>query len=1483
MSANTKKVYRLALYGLPASGKTCMLAALAMPRYPHPLGYTCIWLPPIDAPKAGKQDKRLMNLYTSKEWLEKAIHKLSVQDLPEPNPASDEYFSFEYDFTASTHQTFRIEIIDYSGELINPVISNSTLAKNLRQKFTTMDGILVLAEAPYRDRLGHVQSAQKSRDGQTHTDLYQLQQTFSLLRGEKQEGAALDFPVALLVNKWDRYSNIDYANQAKEQSKLEEFINSNPPPPHKGVHDVLRFSVAEGNFKMFPVSALGDNEFVRLDNGDVLEHPKQVNPLNAFTLEDAFIWLAQRRDAIDFQQFVEKGTLNKKCKKTGLELLNRFPKDSEPATKIHTILHAYQKTKTRRIIYTLIAIVALWFVTETTMDFRNYHQHIVAINNPHTTHEQLEEAETWLSQYVAAPYFRHLISRVFLSSREQAQKTLTELQTHREKFLWEPVAIALKANDLPAAKASASEYLKYFPLGEHAQKAREIKLNAEIPPRESQTDWENFVKTYTDYMNNGNFKQAAKWLLDRKPETAELKQLKENFETSVIKTLEEKVTIALKEARFEKAWRLLEEYANLPSSLQTVDGTQKIAVLREQVKTSVIKTIEEKVTVALKEARFEEALGLIEEYANSPSSLQTVEGTQKIAVLRELVKTLVIQTLEEQITLTLKEARFEEAWRILQGYANPSSSLQTVEGFSAKIAALQEQVKTSAIKTLEQQVNIALKEARFEEAWRILQGYANPSSSLQTVEGFSAKIVALQEQVKTSAIKTLEQQVNIALKEARFDDAWRLLQGYANPSSSLQTLDGFSAKIADMQKQVKTSAIKTLEEKVTRELKEARFDDALGLIKEYANSPSSLQTVEGTQKIAVLREQVKTSAIKTLEEQITHALKEARFEEAWRVLQDYANPSSSLQTLDGFSAKIAALQKQVKTSVIKTLEEKVMHALKEERFDDAWRLLQGYANPSSSLQTLDGFSAKIADMQKQVKTSAIKTIEQQVTLALKEARFEEALRLLQGYANPSSSLQTLDGFSAKIADMQKQVKTSAIKTIEQQVTLALKEARFEEALRLLQGYANPSSSLQTVDGFSAKIAALQKQVKTSVIKTLEEKVMHALKEERFDEAWRVLQDYANPSSSLQTLDGFSAKIAALQKQVKTSVIKTLEEKVMLALKEARFDDAWRVLQDYANPSSSLQTLEGFSEKIAALQKQVKTSAIKTLEEKVTLALKEARFDEALDLIAEYANSPSSLQTVEGTQKIAVLREQVKTSAIKTIEQQVNIALKKARFDDALSALKEYDNYPSSLRTKTGRKTINALQKQVNRNKDKSLYEQLRKRPNAVRIQKYLKNAPLKTMAKNVSAYKAYLDSTKPKAKLNIRLKLVEIHWKNVDDDDNTVSVELKEGEKTLISSTYKANAKPNTVTKNIGITQKFSATPSMPLSIKVKVVNESMMSMFNDDYGEGSVTMPVSKLAKGYYRMALYNEKKVKTATVYLKIIDYPTEPRLPKWRSSIK
>lgn len=631
----TKKIYRIALYGLSATGKTSVLAALAMPRYPHPLGYTCIWRDiELPSPNYGQLNQHLMTRHRSKEWMEQTILKLSQQKIPAPNPTGDN-FIFEYDFTASTHQTFHIELVDYSGELINPNVNDRQHRKNM-QKFTEMDGILVLAEAPFHDKLAHCGKP-------TDTDLYQLREAFSLLRCENQECAALDVPLALLVTKWDRYSNIDYPNPTNEQNKLKQFFNSNPPPPHQGLCDVLRFSVTKDNFKTFPVSALGASDCVQLDNGTFIETPKQVNPLNAFGLEDAFIWVAQRRDAIDLQNYQEQATFNlKKCKKTGLELLNRFPKGSEPAKQINTILQKCQKAKNVRAIYTFIAIIAFGVITETTIDLINYRQHKVGTNNPHATHEQLDKAEKWLTQYLAAPYFRHLISKLFLG-RETVHTLLTKLQAHREKFLWEPVEKALYVN-FQLAKTPALEYLKYYPYGQHAQEAQDIKLRAEILQQQQQDEntyrqiaqemqehkqsveklrnllkklrqtypqtekpelhqqrialekqlqeqlarqtlqqeWLQFREDFQQKMQAGKFLAAAQSLNSRQPD-ARLNELKETFKTIIIQDIEQQVTQAFKEQRLKFAYNLLKDYAKFPSQLQTPEGKLKIANLQNQV------------------------------------------------------------------------------------------------------------------------------------------------------------------------------------------------------------------------------------------------------------------------------------------------------------------------------------------------------------------------------------------------------------------------------------------------------------------------------------------------------------------------------------------------------------------------------------------------------------------------------------------------------------------------------------------------------------------------------------------------------------------------------------------------------------------------------------------------------------------------------------------------------------------------------------
>jgi len=701
MNTNTNKknkVYRLALYGLSGSGKTSVLAALAMPRYPHPLGYTCIWREPPPNDGLSQPNPRLITQYRSKEWIEQSILNLSQQKLPAPNPTADE-FILEYDFTASTHKTFHIEIVDYSGELINPnVVTDSELAKNLRQKFTQMDGILVLAEAPFRDAK------------QTYTDLYPLREAFSLLRCENQGCAALDVPVALLVTKWDRYSEIDYNNPAYEQRKLEDFFSSNPPPPHKGLSDLLRFSVTQDNFKIFPVSALGNYSCVQLNKDKFVERPKQVNPLNAFGLEDAFIWVAQQRDAIDLQNYQEQATKNlQKCRQTGLALLNRFPKGSEQAKQINALLQKCQKSKNVRTLYTLITIILILFMAETTIDLVNYRQHQVFIKNPHATHAQLSQSEKWLTQYIADPYFRHLISKIFFS-RETAQTLLTNLQAHREKFLWAPVERALKKNqkNFRAAFRLASEYLEYYPYGQHAQKAQDIKqrgkmiqqqqerenslrkiaremqehrqnvdklrnllnqlinikvdqlemrqeqlrleeaISKQLQQLENQQEWENFRQDYEHKIQTGDFLAAAQ-SLDNRQADARLKELKETFKTIVIQEIEPKVRQALKDNNFKLAEKLLKEYAEFPPELQTSEAKLKVAALRRKV--------DQWQDRALYEAarQYRDAKHILRYLQQAP--LQTM--AKDVSIYKAYLDTVAPKAILNQLQLKLTQIRWE--------------------------------------------------------------------------------------------------------------------------------------------------------------------------------------------------------------------------------------------------------------------------------------------------------------------------------------------------------------------------------------------------------------------------------------------------------------------------------------------------------------------------------------------------------------------------------------------------------------------------------------------------------------------------------------------------------------------------------------------------------------------------------------------------------------------------------------------------------
>lgn len=471
MVNKSQKAYRFAVYGRAASGKTCILAALAMKCVAHPSKFTSTWvLEPAGLPKPQGEPEtwdvgdQASAFYLGKIWLEKAIERLVRGELPPPNPNRAEPLRYLYHFTTPSRRTYPVELIDYSGELIDPSLTNDEMAKRLREHLSSMDGILVLAEVPRpEDETSQPLSA----------ELHKLEQAFAILKNENQQGPTLDLPLALLFNKWDRRSSLRYTTPENEYLELHRFLEKKPEPPHKTLVDALKNSVTEDNFQIFPVSAFGEHEFARGADNTIIERPKSVSPLQSFGLEDGFIWAAQRRDTIDITRFLEEiSGKSVRCflKNASLvfslpligkgrALAQRFPEKSPERSKIQQALQRYFLAIIANAFCLLVILFALFAAGESIHDNFRYRAILAAKSDPQATLQKLKGDEAWLASYYRAPFYRHLVSRLLVMDSAEAMATLRSFRDRREEMQWRPVAEA--TDDLLRAEL-ARKYLQQF-------------------------------------------------------------------------------------------------------------------------------------------------------------------------------------------------------------------------------------------------------------------------------------------------------------------------------------------------------------------------------------------------------------------------------------------------------------------------------------------------------------------------------------------------------------------------------------------------------------------------------------------------------------------------------------------------------------------------------------------------------------------------------------------------------------------------------------------------------------------------------------------------------------------------------------------------------------------------------------------------------------------------------------------------------------
>ena len=414
--------YRMALYGRANSGKTCILAALAMSRTPSARQSSCHRVPVEEArpegdPATWREDDPVAQRYWGKDWIDEAIERLERHQVPPANPTASGHLTVVYDFMAPGRGRMRIELIDYSGELIDPNLSHEQLAANLRDRLASMDGLLVVGEVP--------RPHQPSPE--SYTELRKLQEAFGLLLSQQGHGAEADFPIALLVSKWDRLGPMNHADPDAEEVRLAQYLASDPPPALRHLHDALRDAVTAGSFRAWPVSALGA---CALHNGSgrTIERPKQINPLRSFGLEDSFVWAAQQRNAIDIRTFpeaVEKLSpwrfglpfkshpVRQQCRR----LLARLSEENTELPAIRSALEQCQRILRARTIFTFATALLLVLFCEAGLDSLRYSTVSQVVEDPTlASAAEVGAAREWLADYRSAPIFRHLLMRPFLGS-----------------------------------------------------------------------------------------------------------------------------------------------------------------------------------------------------------------------------------------------------------------------------------------------------------------------------------------------------------------------------------------------------------------------------------------------------------------------------------------------------------------------------------------------------------------------------------------------------------------------------------------------------------------------------------------------------------------------------------------------------------------------------------------------------------------------------------------------------------------------------------------------------------------------------------------------------------------------------------------------------------------------------------------------------------------------------------------------------------
>ncbi|KOR30814.1 hypothetical protein TI04_04010 [Achromatium sp. WMS2] len=566
--------YRIALYGYSGSGKTCLLAALAMEHYVNPAGFHATWL------TAPGQTGRL--------WLEHSIEELKNRQIPQPNPNAAEYLTLDFSFTCGG-QHYRVQLIDYAGELISPKLSDTENANRLHKELEGKDALLILAP-----------TTPIAKDNQDFgSNLHDLYRSFSQLVKKR------DLPIALVFNMWDRHGDLKHADPECEWQKLEQYLQLDKKIPSSHIpqrvlYDGLQSALIRNNdsytpgdlwrrylsfrdnqpinhnFMAFPLSAFGSCEIVKLPEGISFERPKEVTPLQSFGLEDPFFWALYRCDELRATVQYQQESVKFEYLSKELDKINLYPKVLQflfvvnindlyrEALKLHKDLVNTKKhrryteeqlaiTKERILKVeriredlnsvrwkhaitassaTIVVLLSLALIIEFAIDYHQFIKSEDILRNPMAILEDRQWAETYQESYVRAPLWRHWLYAHFQRSRDQVAQNLQE---QRQSYLIGQETAVWDKTILNSNSETLEKYLQLYPKGSHADEAR--LMLGQLKFAQDDGAWqaallagkEQDVLAYLDQYPLGRHAEEARKTLIRLTSTKSWKEFKTEY------------------------------------------------------------------------------------------------------------------------------------------------------------------------------------------------------------------------------------------------------------------------------------------------------------------------------------------------------------------------------------------------------------------------------------------------------------------------------------------------------------------------------------------------------------------------------------------------------------------------------------------------------------------------------------------------------------------------------------------------------------------------------------------------------------------------------------------------------------------------------------------------------------------------------------------------------------------------------------------